>query len=363
MFEIFRGDCLQTLRGLPDNSIDSIVTDPPYGLSFMGKRWDYDVPTTELWAECLRVLKPGGHLLAFAGTRTQHRMAVRIEDAGFEIRDMIAWVYGSGFPKSRDVSDAMAKYQAGEVPVVPGTNISPDVYQVTAYLRAARDAAGWTNRRIDELFGTNGMAGHWTTAASQPAVPSVKQWAQLKAALGFGDELDALVAEMGASERPEGWGESSGERDGTFLSTLGKDRDAPPAGDWGTALKPALEPVTVARKPPLGSVTGTVLAYGTGALNIGGCRIPAPDAPAVAQVTAGAGPRYSGIMNGGKVSASEARATSTSQAGRWPANLLHDGGDEVTDVLGNAARFFYCPRQARKTVKKATAIPRSSRPT
>jgi DNA modification methylase len=77
------------------------VTDPPYGLSFMGKKWDYDVPDTEVWAECLRVLKPGGHLLAFAGTRTQHRMAVRIEDAGFEIRDMIAWVYGSGFPKSR----------------------------------------------------------------------------------------------------------------------------------------------------------------------------------------------------------------------------------------------------------------------
>ena len=86
------GDCLDVMRFLPDASVDAVVTDPPYGLAFMGKRWDYDVPTTEVWAECLRVLKPGGHLLAFAGTRTQHRMAVRIEDAGFEIRDMIAWV-------------------------------------------------------------------------------------------------------------------------------------------------------------------------------------------------------------------------------------------------------------------------------
>lgn len=110
MINIHHGDCLEILRTLPDNSVDSIVTDPPYGLSFMGKRWDYDVPSTEVWAECLRVLKPGGHLLAFAGTRTQHRMAVRIEDAGFEIRDMIAWVYGSGFPKSLDVSKALEAY-------------------------------------------------------------------------------------------------------------------------------------------------------------------------------------------------------------------------------------------------------------
>ena len=108
-FSLHLGDCLEVLRTLPAASVDAVVTDPPYGLAFMGKRWDYDVPTVEVWAECLRVLKPGGHLLAFAGTRTQHRMAVRIEDAGFEIRDMIAWVYGSGFPKSLDVSKAIDK--------------------------------------------------------------------------------------------------------------------------------------------------------------------------------------------------------------------------------------------------------------
>ena len=97
--QIICGDNVETLRTLPDACVDSCVTDPPYGLAFMGKKWDYDVPSVEVWQECLRVLKPGGHLLAFAGTRTQHRMAVRIEDAGFEIRDMIAWVYGSGFRK------------------------------------------------------------------------------------------------------------------------------------------------------------------------------------------------------------------------------------------------------------------------
>ena len=101
MPKLFCGDCLQVLKTLEAESVDSVVTDPPYGLSFMGKGWDYKVPTVEIWQECLRVLKPGGYLLAFAGTRTQHRMCVNIEDAGFEIRDMIAWVYGSGFPKAK----------------------------------------------------------------------------------------------------------------------------------------------------------------------------------------------------------------------------------------------------------------------
>lgn len=111
---LMNGDCLEHLKTLPDNSVDAIVTDPPYGISFMSQKWDYDVPSEAIWRECLRVLKPGGYLLAFAGTRTQHRMAVRIEDAGFEIRDMIAWVYGSGFPKSLDVSKAIDKLDAAE---------------------------------------------------------------------------------------------------------------------------------------------------------------------------------------------------------------------------------------------------------
>jgi site-specific DNA-methyltransferase (adenine-specific) len=177
MIELLHGDCLDRLRELPDCSVDACVTDPPYGLSFMGKAWDYDVPGAEVWREVLRVLKPGGHLLAFAGTRTQHRMAVQIEDAGFEIRDLIAWVYGSGFPKSRNLN------------------------------------------------------GDWQ--------------------------------------------------------------------GWGTALKPALEPITVARKPLTGTVAANVLEHGTGAINVDGCRVG-------------------------------------DRAGRWPANLIHDGSDEVVGLFPNS---------------------------
>lgn len=297
MFEVHHGDCLDLLRAMPDTSVDSVVTDPPYGISFNGARWDADVPAVEVWAECLRVLKPGGHLLAFAGTRTQHRMADRIEQAGFEIRDMIAWCYSSGFPKSRDVSQQMERHQAGERPEPTAAGVRPGVYDVTAYLKAARDRAGWTNKQIDALFGTNGMAGHWTSQGSQPMVPSVRQWEALRQALGFGHELDQLVADLAANERPEDWGINIKPKE--FLVNLRGKKNLVPAGDWGTALKPALEPITMARKPPVGSVSGTVLAYGTGALNVG--RVD----------------------------------------GRWPANLMHDGSQEVTDNLGSAARFFY----------------------
>ena len=108
--QLLLGDCLDRLKELPDNSIDSIVTDPPYGLSFMGKKWDYDVPSTDIWKECFRVLKPGGHLLCFGGSRTYHRLAVNVEDAGFEIRDQIQWIYGTGFPKSHNIGKKVEEY-------------------------------------------------------------------------------------------------------------------------------------------------------------------------------------------------------------------------------------------------------------
>ena len=220
------GNCLEQMAEMPDNSVDSVVTDPPYGLSFMGKKWDYDVPNTEIWAECLRVLKPGGHLLAFAGTRTQHRMAVRIEDAGFEIRDMIACVYGSGFPKSRNLD------------------------------------------------------GDW-----------------------------------------EG---------------------------WGTALKPALEPITVARKPLIGTVAANVLAHGTGALNVDGCRVGTDTVGWGGKGRNGgsatAGASRGGIQGGYNYTGGEARPAN----GRWPANLIHDGSEEVTNLMESPARFFYCAKASKR---------------
>ncbi|HHQ3854051.1 site-specific DNA-methyltransferase [Pseudomonas aeruginosa] len=262
-YRLHLGDCLQVLKTFPDNSFDSVVTDPPYGLSFMGKRWDYDVPSVEIWAECLRVLKPGGHLLAFAGTRTQHRMALRIEDAGFEIRDIIAWVYGSGFPKSKNLD------------------------------------------------------GDWQ--------------------------------------------------------------------GWGTALKPALEPITVARKPLAGTVAANVLAHGTGTLNIDGCRINPTGESRERVGEATQDQRYTDA--GGTNFAMKPGPRGGAVAGRWPANLIHDGSTEVValfpadagqaaplatrnsdktrnsygafagspdahfsphDAGGSAARFFYCAKASRK---------------
>jgi DNA modification methylase len=305
---IRHGDCLEVLRSMPDGSVDAIVTDPPYGLSFMGKRWDYDVPSVEIWRECLRVLKPGGHLLAFAGTRTQHRMAVRIEDAGFEIRDMIAWVYGSGFPKSLDVSKAIDK-AAGAERVVIGSRIKGGIGGSQTF---AQDAWTQANRGPIELDIT------------APATPEAQQWA-----------------------------------------------------GWGTALKPALEPITVARKPLVGTVAENVLQHGTGALNVDGCRVGTEDDCArkpslVHDTAAGFG---KGAAMGGR----------GHDAGRWPANLIHDGSDEVvacfpanagasapvkgTEVSrasvgrvtgerdrvpgafhadsGSAARFFYCAKASK----------------
>jgi site-specific DNA-methyltransferase (adenine-specific) len=216
-FQIYTEDCFVILKTLKENSIDSIVTDPPYGLSFMGKKWDYDVPSQEIWTECLRVLKPGGHLLAFAGTRTQHRMAVRIEDAGFEIRDMIAWVYGSGFPKSHNLKN------------------------------------NWKG--------------------------------------------------------------------------------------WGTALKPALEPITVARKPLIGTVAENVLEHGTGAINVDGCRVEG----APPKVT---GQGWNGSTGYGR--GDDAEVCEFNQpAGRWPANFIHDGSDEPCALLSDAARFFYCAKASK----------------
>jgi site-specific DNA-methyltransferase (adenine-specific) len=254
-FQILVGDCRDRLKELSDGSIDSIVTDPPYELGFMGKSWDasgvaYDVT---VWRECLRVLKPGGHLLAFSGSRTYHRMAVAIEDAGFQIRDQIMWVYGSGFPKSLNV---------------------------------------------------------------------------------------------GKQDGCENW------------------------EGWGTALKPAHEPIVLARKPLVGTVAENVLRFGVGGLNIDGCRVGDEVLPAQT-----AGQAQLGTFE-------RTDMVTPERVGRWPANLIHDGSDEVLELFphphsagsqrtepsgsdnnymgrgknsgvrfgdsGSAARFFYCAKASKK---------------
>ena len=265
-YQLHLGDCLEVLVGLPDNSVDSIVTDPPYGLSFMGKKWDYDVPSVAIWEQCFRVLKPGGHLLAFAGTRTQHRMAVRIEDAGFEIRDMIAWVYGSGFPKSLDVSKAIDKAAGAEREVV-GRYRAAVQTGVTGGLNGSKaDSDGVT----------------WATITA-PATDAARQWS-----------------------------------------------------GWGTALKPALEPITMARKPLIGTVAETVLAYGTGAINVDNCRVGNDVLPAQVRV----------VTRMGTFQGAEGNET-PERTGRWPANLIHDGSEEVCLALKSGARFFYSAKTGK----------------
>ena len=248
---LYLGDCLEVMRGLDDCSVDAVITDPPYGLKFMGKKWDCDVPPVEVWEECLRVLKPGGYLLAFAGTRTQHRMACRIEDAGFEIRDMIAWVYGSGFPKSLNVGKAVDALRGNE-----------------------REMVGQKTRGYTQNCLEGGPLG-------------------------------------GTFDVSQGTSEWEG---------------------WGSALKPALEPITVARKLlSEKTVAANVLKWGTGGINIDGCRISeepwaAHDATGLAKVK---------FFTNGEADVIHKEPHTQ---GRFPANLIHDGSDEVVGLFPEVAK-------------------------
>jgi DNA modification methylase len=353
MIELLHGDCLDRLRELPDCSVDACVTDPPYGLSFMGKAWDYDVPGADVWREVLRVLKPGGHLLAFAGTRTQHRMAVQIEDAGFEIRDMIAWVYGSGFPKSLDVSKAIDKRRTEDL---------EPVRVICRVIRSAMDNRGLKSRHLVEHFdGCHPrLIDHWAArdTDSQPSLPTWEQWCRLRELLDLGTEHDAEVWRLNGRKGQPGdvWqkaeviGEHQGQTPGfgdhrfevrdTKIRAL-SDQAQQWAG-WGTALKPALEPITVARKPLTGTVAANVLEHGTGAINVDGCRVAASDGYTENAVTQG--------VSTARTSYDPRQERSTfnpSPAGRWPANLIHDGSDEPCALLGDAARFFYCAKASK----------------
>ena len=274
--KVIQGDNLATLKTYPDNYFDAVVTDPPYGLSFMGKKWDYDVPRVELWAEVFRVLKPGGHLLAFAGTRTQHRMAVNIEDAGFEIRDLVAWVYGSGFPKSLDISKAIDK-AAGAKREITGT---------------AENFGVSTKAEGKNSYGD--YLGQWNITA--PATDAAKEWQ-----------------------------------------------------GWGTALKPALEPITVARKPIEQTVAANVLKYGTGGLNIDGARVGTEKVAKF--ISAPNEAKGQGLFKGTILNTIKGCEIGEIE-GRWPANLMHDGSEEVLKLFPNeneesAARFFYCPKASK----------------
>jgi site-specific DNA-methyltransferase (adenine-specific) len=310
------------MRTLEADSVDAIVTDPPYGLEFMGKQWDgFGTPLgfqtwSEQWArEALRVLKPGGHLLAFGGTRMYHRLAAGIEDAGFEIRDTLMWLYGSGFPKSLDVSKAIDKVN-GE---------TGRLLKFTGWMRTT----GLTARQINEATQTQ-MGSHYLTQLTQPAIPTPEIWATLRPLCADVPAwVDELVARI-AAER-----EVTGVRDGNLLAVApgqNNDRSATeltitaPSTEaakkwqgWGTALKPAVEPIVLARKPLIGTVAANVLTHGTGALNIDASRIGIAqgDEPKAGKRTATFGTLET-------TSGGDGSGGWNASSGRWPANILLD---------------------------------------
>ena len=289
------GDNREILKQYPDNHFDSVCTDPPYGLAFMNKKWDYSVPSKETWEEVLRVLKPGGHLISFSSSRTYHRMAVNVEDAGFEIRDQLQWLYGSGFPKSHNIGKYHTKMK--------------DTGKCRSYTKTG---LGDTNGRFAQ-------GGQGTVKTEQIEIDS--EWK-----------------------------------------------------GWGTALKPAQEPIVLARKPlSEKTVLNNVLKWGTGGLNIDGCRVEHNDT-----LTGGFGNGAIGFGGGDAKGVEWKKKTE----GRWPANVIHDGSDEVLEGFpeskgtvgaklttgnvsyfdnkkgqsrtkgiideGSAARFFYCAKVSKK---------------
>ena len=312
--EIKHGDCLAVMPTVAENSVDSIVTDPPYGISFMGKKWDYNVPSVDVWREALRVLKPGGHALIACGTRTQHRMAVNIEDAGFEIRDIVGWIYGSGFPKSLNIGKAVDKLQGNE----------------------------------RESIGEQRLTGNAGTPTK----------------LKGGTYTAGVCINMTGVKIPLTKGNS-------------------PHEGYGTALKPAMELWTLCRKPlSEPTVAANVLKWGTGGINVDGCRVGTGDM---------LGRKNNVNPYGSNRTWSVSKTppqdnTENPPQGRFPANLIHDGSDEVVGLFpqsvgqqgdvkgtepshtgqngiygefnrtvsnpkrndsGSAARFFYCAKASK----------------
>jgi len=318
MINLLHGDCLEQMKTLDDNSVDSIVSDPPYGISFMAKKWDYDVPSVEVWEEAMRVLKPGGHALIACGTRTQHRMVVNIEDAGFEIRDVVSWIYGSGFPKSLNISKAIDKAAGAEREVVGSRKLQGEALKM--------------------------KGGNFLVHEDREET----------------DSIDITAPETEAAKQWDG---------------------------WGTALKPACEFFTLCRKPlSEKTIAANVLKWGTGGINIDGCRVEG-EKP-LRETTEGS----EGLFGMGS-----RKAVGTTTQGRFPANLIHDGAQQVLELFpetagggkkprvlrrnkettgwsggsqktdnagaitgdngGSAARFFYCPKASKQDREEGNTHP------
>ena len=369
--KIIQGDCLEEMKKLEDNSVDAIVTDSPYGLEFMGKDWDKfktgkDNIETEkknpyyrsnirfrikgnetgiafqefcyLWAkECLRVLKPGGFLLSFGGTRTYHRMVCGIEDAGFEIRDMISWLYGSGFPKSLNIGKQVDKMNG---------KTTEEFIAMGKYLKEKRGEI--SQNQISKFFpsktgGLTGCVSNWELGMN---VPTKEQWIVLKRELKLDDKFDYLIDRIEAEREITGINKvyeykMGKQKEEHLFSGIGSKEkgkyitkpNLPEAKEWegwGTALKPACEPIVVARKPlSEKNVALNVLKWGTGGININACRVGNE------QIEKGRVNRQECESNsfGDKLMGTEKQM----QQGRFPANLILDeeAGKLLDEQSGN----------------------------
>ena len=332
-YEIINSDCLKAMQKMPDGSVAAIVTDPPYGLAFMGANWDHNVPSVSYWSECLRVAKSGAHLLCFGGTRTFHRMTCAIEDAGWEIRDTIMWVYGSGFPKSMDVGKAIDKVRG-----------KSENFQ-RMYAKAVKDSR-MSHAEIDRELGIKSSSCYWVRTDERKSFPTRENWEKLKHILPFPDNADEIYDEAERLDRVVGrygdnsiYDKSKSVLDaGTPITQQAKQWDG-----WGTCLKPAWEPIIVARKPLDGTVAHNVMTYGTGAINIDGCRVGTET-----MVNRPAGNKAGGnSLNMSKYGMPQ-DAEPTTATGRFPANLVHDGSQEVLELIGDAQRFFYCAKASKR---------------
>jgi DNA modification methylase len=323
---IINGNNIEELKKFDDNYFDSIVTDPPYEIGFMGKGWDASgiANNPEMWAECLRVLKPGGYLLSFSATRTYHRMASAIEDAGFEVRDMIEWVYGSGFPKSLNIGKAVDKLN--------GRFISERL-KLAEHIKEKRNAKGITLKDVNDKFDGKLLAEHWeSNNEGFVRVPRLKHWEELKPLLELNDEFDWLVERIererqvvGNREVPSGHS-FAGERYSDSENVKYKDTKGTSEWEgWGTALKPAHEPICMARKPlSEKTVAENVLKYGTGGINVDGSRVGTNEKLSV---------KAHDIPNGQFHYSFGATDWEVNKLGRFPANLIHDNSEEVRECF------------------------------
>ena len=318
---LYRSDCISVLRNMKSNSVTSVVTDPPYGIRILHEKWDKALPTLEVWQECFRVLRPGGYILAFASARLYHRLAVAMENAGFETQNMLAWLYGNGHPKGINIALQFDK--------TDGIPEPDDAFRT--YLKDAVRRSPYRICDLERLCGTNGMFSHYTGRV-QAQFPSFKNWKILKKALKLDNRYDKMFEKI-KKKKIEYRSKNKGRNSGTFFKDFANEfeRHKPKskfAKKWDgykygkNALRPSIEPIYFGQKPPLRPVTKNIERYGMGALNIDKCKV---------------------VNRMGEI--------------KYPSNVMHDGSELVKSASlslnefreeGPYSPFFYVPKPGKR---------------